>query len=333
MKKFDYEEIVGHSLIQKKLCQAVSCDRVVSAYLFCGSPGIGKKTVARAFAASLLCQAPHNGKPCHTCASCRLLASGNHPDLITLQAPTDKKSIGVEPVREQIVKEAYIRPFHAGRKVFIIESSELLTVEAQNALLKILEEPPAYAVFLLLAPSADQLLQTVLSRCLKFQFLPLSDDVCRSYFSKQEAENSRKELAATFSQGIIGRGLTILKDEEYYQLYQKTLAQLADFPSSSTALPRLQQFFIQNRERIDDVIDFMLNFLRDCMRQKISKNPKLICADNQATIERFANAYSPGSLVRMMEAVVNFRTRLSKNASFTVAGLELLTKMQEEIHD
>ena len=94
----------------------------------------------------------------------------------------------------------------------------------------------------------------------------------------------------------------------------------------------MQQFFAQNRERIYDVIDFMLLFLRDSMRQKISKNPKLICTDMQSAVARFANAYSPGGLVRTMEAVITFRKRLLKNASFTAAGLELLTKMQEEIH-
>lgn len=332
MKKFDYDVIIGHSLIQKKLRQAVEADRTVSAYLFCGNAGIGKKTMARAFAASLLCQSPIDGGPCHSCASCRLLTSGNHPDYLVVQIPEDKKTIGVEQVREQVIKEAYIRPFHAGRKVFVIENSEALTQEAQNALLKILEEPPAYAVFLLLSPTPDQLLQTVLSRCLKLQFLPLSNSLCRDFFSRQTAEESRKALAASFSQGNIGRGLTILNDEEYYQLYQATLAQLAAFPENRTALVDMQQFFTQNRERIDDVIDFMLIFLRDSMRQKLSKNPGLICADHKSAVERFAHAYSPGALVRTTEAVLDFRKRISKNASFSAAGLELLTKMQEEIH-
>ncbi len=332
MKKFDYDVIIGHSLIQKKLRQAVEADRTVSAYLFCGNAGIGKKTMARAFAASLLCQSPIDGGPCHSCASCRLLASGNHPDYLVLEIPEDKKTIGVELVREQIIKEAYVRPFHAGRKVFVIENSEALTLEAQNALLKILEEPPAYAVFLLLSPTTDQLLQTVLSRCLKFKFLPLSDSLCRDYFNRQVAEEGRKNLAASFSQGNIGRGLTILYDEEYYQLYQTTLAQLAAFPENRSALVNMQQYFGQNRERIHDIIDFMLIFLRDAMRQKISKNSRLICADHKSSVERFAHAYSPGGLVRTTEAVLDFRKRLLKNASFSAAGLELLTKMQEEIH-
>lgn len=332
MKKFDYEEIVGHSLVVRKLRQAVVADRVVSAYLFCGNPGIGKKSVASVFAASLLCQSPHNGNPCHTCASCRLLESGNHPDYITLSVPEDKKTIGVEQVREEVVKEAFIRPFHAGKKVFIIPNSEALTDDAQNALLKILEEPPLYAVFLLLTPTADRLLQTVLSRCLKIQLLPLSDQVCHSYFDRQSADSERKELAASFAQGNIGKGLLILNDEEYYQLYQETLSQLATIPEDKGMLPRMQSFLYQYRDKIDDITDFIMIFLRDCMRRKISNHTKIICTDRHTDIERFSSAYSPGALVRTMEAVITFRKRLLKNANFTAAGLELLTKMQEEIH-
>jgi len=333
LKRFDYENIVGHSLIQKKLRQAVAADRVVSAYLLCGSRGIGKKTVAEVFSAALLCQNPQDGKPCLACSSCRLLSSDNHPDLIRLQVPADKKTIGVELVREQLIKEAYIRPFHTGRKVFMIEDGELMTAEAQNALLKILEEPPAYAVFLILSTAPDQLLETVRSRCLKLQFLPLSEEACRTYFDKLPTEDkSRKELAASFSQGVIGRGLLMLENQAYYELYQKTMTQLAAFPENPSALVDFGQFLTQNKENIQDIIDFMLVFLRDCLRSKISKNTKLICSDQKATLQRFLSAYSPGGLVRVSEAVIRFRERLTKNASFTAAGLELLTKMQEEIH-
>ncbi|MBQ2696688.1 MAG: hypothetical protein IJF61_05245 [Clostridia bacterium] len=333
MKKFDYEEIVGHSLIQKKLRQAVATDHVVSAYLLCGSRGIGKKTIMSAFAAALLCQNPNEGKPCLSCPACRLLLSGNHPDLIRLELPADKKTIGVELVREQLIKEAYIRPFHAGRKVFIIEDGELMTAEAQNALLKILEEPPAYAVFLILSTAPDQLLETVRSRCLKLQLLPLSDSVCRQYFENLPAEyNDRKELAASFSQGVIGRGLLMLENEAYYQLYQKTMSQLAAFAESRSALTDFSQFLTQNKEYIQDIIDFMLIFLRDCLRSKISEHPKLICTDQKATLQRFLSVYSTGGLVHSTEALIHFRERLSKNASFTAAVLELLTKMQEETH-
>lgn len=332
MKKFDYDKVIGHSLICQKLRQAVRTDRVVSAYLFSGSRGIGKKTVAAAFSGALLCHNPVDGKACGVCSSCRLLAAENHPDLIVTQVPEDKNSIGIELVREQIIKEAYIRPFHAKRKVFVIKTSELMTQEAQNALLKILEEPPAYAIFLLLSEAEDQLLQPVLSRCLKLRFLPLSGDLCQQYFSVIPAEESRKELSVAFSQGNLGRGLLMLNDEAYYKLYCETLEMLSAVLKSKAALSEAQNFFQTNKEQINDVIDFMLVFFRDCMRVSLGHNAGLICTDHKAAIAAFTRTCSAGAPVRITEAVVLFRKRLLKNASLTVAGLELLAKMQEEIH-
>jgi len=334
LKRYDYSSVVGHSLICEKLRQAIRTGRIVSAYLLSGATGIGKKTVCRPFAAALLCEHPADGVACGTCTACRLLASGSHPDLIWLEPPADKKSIGVELVRERLVKEAAIRPFTSARKVFVIEAGELMTQEAQNALLKILEEPPAYAVFILLAKTRDSLLDTVLSRCLKLQLLPLDASLCQRYFAmRPEADEARRALAASFSQGVLGRGMKILTDSEYYDLYKSTVSQLCALAKNHTALTDLQQFFTENKARMNDIIDFMLLFLRDCLRLKINHGTALILSDQKTAIEHFTAVTSPRGLVRAMEAVIKYRERLEKNASFAVAGLQLLTRMQEEIHD
>ena len=334
LKKFDYSNIAGHGLICKKLRHAVQSGRTVSAYLFTGAKGIGKKTVASAFAASLLCETSQNGAPCKSCTACKLLASDSHPDFIRLQMPEDKKSIGVDVVREQIIQEAYVRPFHAARKVFLIEDGELMTDGAQNALLKILEEPPAYAVFILLSTSSDQMLETIRSRCLSMQFLPLSQKECHDYFEQFSAISSQKrELSASFAQGIIGKGLQMMEDEAYAVLYRDTISHLTAFAKERDALPGMQQFLAENRDHIQNVIDFMLIFLRDCLRTGMGNQTKLICTDQKEAVKHFRGTCSPGGLVRMMESVIRFRERLLKNASFSVAGLELLIRMQEEIHD
>ena len=151
--------------------------------------------------------------------------------------PTDKKTIGVDLVREQIVKEAYIRPFTASRKVFLIENGELLTPEAQNALLKILEEPPEYVFFIIAADSQNHMLETVLSRSLKLQFLPLSASCCRSYFAKLPSGTpERRTLAAAFAQGNIGRGKKMLEDDAFNELYKSTAEQIIRLPQDTSAL-------------------------------------------------------------------------------------------------
>ena len=329
-----YQRVIGHSLICDKLRQAVKRKRTVSAYLLSGPVGIGKKTICRAFAAALLCENPIEGAACGGCVSCRLLAAESHPDLIRLGLPADKKSIGVELVREKLIKEAAIRPFTAERKVFVVESGEALTPEAQNALLKVLEEPPQYVVFIILATTQSSLLETVLSRSLKLQLLPLSAALCQNYFSqKTEAAPERRELAASFSQGILGRGERMLTDDAYYELYQKTVTQLAQLPKSRAALSDMLQFLTENKGQIEDVTDFMLLFLRDCLRFSAAKDTKLILSDKKAAVTSFTATVSTRGLIHMTEAVIKYRERLKKNASFAVSGLALLTEMQEEIHD
>ena len=334
MKRFDYKQITGHNLVCEKLRQAVKTGRSVSAYLLSGAAGIGKKTVCRAFAAALLCENPLEGAACGVCESCRLLAADAHPDYICLSLSDDKKTIGVEQVREALIKEASIRPFTAKRKVFVIEHADAMTVQAQNALLKVLEEPPAYAVFILLAESKEKLLDTVLSRTLKLQLLPLSAALCETYFNNYSISDiSRKTFATRFCQGILGRGEKMLTDEVYYELYKNSVHALSSLAKSSASLTDMQKFLTEHKDNIFDVIDFLLLFLRDCLRTRTSGEDKLICIDQKTAIHAFTKAASPAALVHVMEAVIKYRERLQKNANFTAASLALLTKIQEEIHD
>ena len=334
MKKFDYESVVGHELACTKLQQAVALDRTVSAYLISGPEGIGKKTVTYPFAAALLCEAPQNGRACLQCSSCRLLAGGAHPDLLFLSVPADKKSIGVEEVREQLIKEAYVRPFSAPRKVFVIEQGEAMTQGAQNALLKILEEPPSYAVFILLASAQDQLLETIRSRCLKLQLLPLSAENCRVCFGRlTEGTAERRALSAAFSQGNLGRGYRMLRDEAYYALYDETVDKLLSMANRASGLSEMQRHWADHKDVVEAIIDFLLVFLRDCIRRSIDSSTELICKDREKESLSFGKKVTAKGLVIMMEALIHFRDRLQKNAGYTAACLELLTRIQEEIHD
>lgn len=334
LKRFDYKTVVGHKLICDTLQKAVATGKTVSAYLISGPSGIGKKTLSMPFAASLLCQAPESGKACLSCPSCKLLAADSHPDLFWIRVPKDKKSIGVDQVREEILKEAFVRPFTSKRKVFIIEDGAALTAEAQNALLKALEEPPAYVCFIILAENKNEMLETVRSRSLKLQLLPLSASDCRNYFAGMtEGEASRRAFAATFSQGILGNGKRMLTDEGFYSLYNETVDKLVALLRNKKALVDMQAFLVERKESIQDVIDFMLLFFRDCMRSGTSHSFRPICLGREADIAACGALCGAGGFVRMMEHVIRFRERLQKNASFAAAGLELLTQIQEEVHD
>ena len=143
-----FKDIIGHKREIEHLEKAISTGKVSHAYIFSGEKGTGKLTLANAFAMALQCTG-EGEKPCGTCHSCHQAASGNHPDIIhiTHEKPN---SIGVDDVRDQLVGDVQIRPYNGKYKIYIMPDAEKMTVQAQNAILKTIEEPPEYAVIILL---------------------------------------------------------------------------------------------------------------------------------------------------------------------------------------
>ena len=158
-----FKDVVGHKDIINYISNAVAMDQVSHAYILNGERGAGKKMLALLFAMTLLCEKKGPG-PCNECHSCKQAESGNHPDIIrvTHEKPN---SIGVDDIRVQVNNTVMIKPYQGPYKVYIIDRADLMTVEAQNALLKTIEEPPQYTVIMLLTENADLLLPTVTSRC------------------------------------------------------------------------------------------------------------------------------------------------------------------------
>ena len=160
-----FNDILGHEQIKEHFRNAVQTGKVSHAYILSGEAGMGRKSLANAFALSLLCEKGME-EPCMQCHACKQVLSGNHPDLIyvTHEKPA---SIGVDDIREQINDTIQVRPYSSYYKIYIVDEAEKMTVQAQNALLKTIEEPPAYAVILLLTTNQDAFLPTILSRCVK----------------------------------------------------------------------------------------------------------------------------------------------------------------------
>ena len=159
-----FEEIIGHKQMIEHLKNAIQLEKVSHAYIFEGEKGCGKKTVSEAFAAALQCEHQKEGTDaCGTCRSCRQAANKNHPDIIHI-IHEKPNSIGVEEIREQVVNDIQIKPYSSKYKIYIISEAEKLTAQAQNALLKTIEEPPSYGIIILLTNNASVLLPTILSR-------------------------------------------------------------------------------------------------------------------------------------------------------------------------
>ena len=169
-----FKDVVGHNDIIQYMQNAVEQDKVSHAYILNGQRGSGKKLLARLFAMTLQCEAD-GAEPCGECRSCKQTKSGNQPDIITIKHEKPS-SIGVEDIREQLNGDIMIKPYSSPYKVYIIPEADLMTAQAQNALLKTIEEPPAYAVIFLLTENADALLSTIRSRCVMLKLRNIKDN-------------------------------------------------------------------------------------------------------------------------------------------------------------
>ena len=161
-----FSDVKGQEHIVRTLKNQIESDRVGHAYLFCGTRGTGKTTVAKIFAKAVNCENPGEKGPCGECAMCRSIAEGSSMNVIEMDAASNNK---VDDIR-QVIEEVQYSPANGKYKVYIIDEVHMLTTEAFNALLKTLEEPPAHAVFILATTEAQKIPATILSRCTRFDF-------------------------------------------------------------------------------------------------------------------------------------------------------------------
>ena len=180
-----FKDVVGHKNIIKYIESAVSADAVSHAYILNGERGSGKKLLANLFSMSLQCQdREEDGDACGKCQSCKQAMSGNHPDIIRV-SHEKPNTISVDDIREQVNNDIVIKPYSSKYKIYIIPDADMMSVQAQNALLKTIEEPPEYAVIMLLTENAELLLPTIRSRCVMMKLRTLKAQLVTRYLMAQ----------------------------------------------------------------------------------------------------------------------------------------------------
>lgn len=229
-----FSDIVGGTAVIEHMQHALRRNEVSHAYILSGEPGSGRMQIARAYASALLCEHPveENGRiePCGICPACLKTMAMSHPDLqiyskdlLSRQDRGKTSSIGIKLIR-MLVADVQIKPYEGGRKIYIIPDAENLTVEAQNALLKTLEEPPAYTVLLLLANGTSAFLPTILSRCVTLRLYPMGQQALTDYLTTtMDLPAERARVAAGLSHGNPGMARRIATSDAYQALYERTM--------------------------------------------------------------------------------------------------------------
>lgn len=207
----EFAGFLGNNDLKQRLSASFRTGKTSHCYLLCGPEGAGKKTLSRILAAGLQCESEQ--VPCCRCSSCRKVLNGTHPDVISVDDP-EKKTVSVELVR-QLQTDAYIRPNEGQRKVYIIPRAQDMTDNAQNALLKLIEEPPAYAVFLMLTNNAEKLLPTVRSRSVELRLEPVPKEDALTWLQAQFPQEAQTSLQAAYmrSGGYLGQAAALLQGD------------------------------------------------------------------------------------------------------------------------
>ena len=217
-----FSDIIGHEQIIGHLKNAIALDKVSHAYIFNGPKLSGKMMLAEAFAMALQCEG-EGTRPCLLCRSCKQAVDHNQPDIIYV-SHEKPNTIGVDDIRTQINNDIVIKPYSSRYKVYIVDEAEKMNQQAQNALLKTIEEPPAYAVILLLTTNADSFLPTILSRCITLNLKVVKEDVIKSYLMKTyHIPDYQADVCAAFSQGNVGKAIQLASSEEFGELKASVL--------------------------------------------------------------------------------------------------------------
>lgn len=203
-----FEALLGNEQLKKELSASLRKGNISHCYLISGPEGSGKRTLAKLLASAVLCRGER--KPCGVCQPCRKVAEGNHPDFITVEDP-EHKNVAVRVIREARA-DVFVVPNESERKVYLFPQD--MGVEGQNALLKVLEEPPAYAVFLILTDNAEKLLPTVRSRCRELKMKALPREQVIRCLQKDFPDSSREELEAAADRcgGWLGQAKKALEE-------------------------------------------------------------------------------------------------------------------------
>lgn len=328
MNKF--AEIYGHDRIKEHLQRAIELGKVSHAYIFNGSLGAGKKEIALLFSKTLQCE---QGKmePCNACHSCIQADSANQPDIIWVHHEKPG-SIGVDDIRDQVIGDMQIKPYSSKYKIYIIDEAEKLTVQAQNALLKTIEEPPAYGIVILLTTNADIFLQTILSRCVRLDFKPVSDELVRKYLKDHyEVTDYEVRFAIAFAQGNIGRAVTIVTSREFAQLKEEVMHVIRYAKEMTVSEIMAEVKNIANYKlTIDDYLDLMAMWYRDVLVFKSTNDANsVIFKDDLPMMKNQSAEFSYEGLEDILNSIDKVKVRLKANVNFDLV-IELLIMAMKE---
>ena len=325
-----FQDIIGQEQIKEHLRNALATGKVSHAYIINGEKSSGKEFIAKVFAMALQCEQGQMD-PCQECRSCKQALSGNHPDIIyvTHEKPN---TISVDDIRRQVNGDVAIKPYSAPRKVYLIGEAEKMTVQAQNALLKTLEEPPEYAVIIFLTSNVNTLLPTIMSRCVMLHMKPVADELVKEYLCGQlQIPDYKAEVCAAFARGNIGRAKALASSEDFENVKSEALSLLKyiqdmELNEIIAAVKKITEYKLE----INDYLDICAIWYRDALLFKATNDVNhLIFREEIQALRRTAQRSSYEGIESIIKALDTAKKRLDANVNFELVMELLMLTIQE----
>lgn len=326
-----FKDIIGQEQIKDHLTHTIEQGKISHAYVINGERFSGKEFIANVFAMALQCEHPDGVEPCQQCHSCKQALSGNQPDIIrvTHEKPN---TIGVDDIRTQINTDIAIKPYSSPRKIYIIQEGEKMTAQAQNALLKTLEEPPAYAVILILTTNMDALLPTILSRCVMLNMKPVRDDLVKKYLMEElQIPDYKANVCVAFARGNLGKARQLASSEEFDHIKEEAVSMLKyvqdmEINEMLAAIKKIQEYKFD----VEDYLDILAIWYRDVLLFKATNDANhLIFKEEIQYIKKCADRCAYEGIEDILKALDKAKSRLKANVNFELTMELLLMAIKE----
>ncbi len=325
-----FTDIIGQEQLKEHLQNAIAMNKVSHAYIINGERSSGKEFAAKVFATALQCEKGET-EPCGECHSCIQAKSGNQPDIIFVSH--DKpNTIGVEDIRTQINNDISIKPYSSPRKIYIMNEGEKMTVQAQNALLKTLEEPPEYAVILILTTNVEALLPTILSRCVVLNMKPVPDHKVKKFLMEElKIPDYKANICVAFARGNIGKAKMLASSEEFEKVKEEAVTLVKyindmDISEVVKAIKKISEYQFD----VTDYLDILSVWYRDALLFKATKDANSLIFKNEIQyIRKVADRSTYEGIETIVKALQQAKRRLEANVNFDLTMELLLLTIQE----
>nr|WP_295777072.1 AAA family ATPase [uncultured Intestinibacter sp.] len=296
-----FEKIKGQNFAKKYLTNSIKSNMVSHAYMFEGPNGIGKNTMARELAAILL----------------EMENLFNSPDYIEIKP--DGNSIKIAQIRK-LQSDILVKPYKS-YKIYVIDEAQKMTVEAQNALLKTLEEPPKYAIIILITDNKESLLDTIKSRCEIIKFTPIPMQEVASYLTMNGIDSKRASLLANFSRGSMKKAIELSESEEFNLMREEVQKYVETFLNGNLIeIMDIQSSIEKYKDQITNVLDLLINYFRDIMMVKENvDNSMIINLDRLIFVKNMSNKTTYSQLSKIIDIIEETKNKLRSNCNFNIS--------------